>query len=93
MRAAAELGMRTVAIDATRTIRFTVQRIEVRAGEKVRIALHNSGEIPKERMAHNFVLLKKGTDPGVFVAAAGLQNGATAKRILVDGGVVADEVD
>jgi len=62
--------VRTVSIDATPTMRFTVQRIEMNAGEKVRIALHNSGDIPKDRMAHNFVLLKKGTDPMVFVTAA-----------------------
>jgi putative membrane-bound dehydrogenase-like protein len=63
-------GIRTISIEATRTIRFTVQRIDMRANERVRVLLRNSSEIAKERMAHNFVLLKKGTDPMEFVTAA-----------------------
>jgi azurin len=51
-------------------MRFSATRIEVKAGEKVRIELKNAGTLPKEAMGHNLVVLKPGSDPIAFGAKA-----------------------
>jgi azurin len=48
-------------------MRFTPAVITVRPGERVRVVLRGVGKIPKTAMAHNFVLLRNGTDPKAFV--------------------------
>jgi azurin len=47
-------------------MRFNAARIEVKAGEKVRIELKNVGTLPKDAMGHNLVVLKQGIDPMAF---------------------------
>lgn len=50
-------------------MRFSANRIEVKAG-KVAIELKNIGTLPKIAMGHNFIVLKPGSDPMAFGAAA-----------------------
>ena len=47
-------------------MRFNAARIEVKAGQKVKIELKNVGSLPKEAMGHNVVVLKAGTDYMAF---------------------------
>jgi len=50
-------------------MRYDVTSIDAAAGQKVTVTLSNMGKLPKEAMAHNFVLLKAGTDVGAFTMA------------------------
>lgn len=59
-----------VEITANDTMKFSVTHIEAKAGQDVKITLVNIGSMPKAAMGHNFVLLKKGTDPKEVVDAA-----------------------
>lgn len=55
-------------------MQFNKKELRVKAGQTVRITLTHVGEMPKNVMGHNWVLLKKGTDINDFgqkaVAAA-----------------------
>lgn len=55
---------------ASDTMKFNLTRIEVKAGEDVKITLTNIGSMPKAAMAHNWVLLKKGADAKAYIDAA-----------------------
>ena len=44
--------------------------IEAKAGGQLKIVLTNNGTLPKEAMAHNWILLKSGSDAAAFSAAA-----------------------
>jgi len=61
---------RVIAITAGDDMKFSVTAIEAKPGEKLRITLANIGVVPKAAMAHNWVLLKAGTDPAAFAVAA-----------------------
>jgi len=52
------------------TMKFDITRFEVTAGENIKVELKNAGSMPKAGMAHNFILLKKGTDSMAFALAA-----------------------
>jgi azurin len=47
-----------VQISGDDTMKFSVTLIEAKAGEPLRVILTNSGKMPKQAMAHNWVLLK-----------------------------------
>jgi azurin len=51
-------------------MRFSANRIEVPAGQKIKIELKNIGVLPKEAMGHDLVVLRAGTDPMAFGAKA-----------------------
>ncbi len=68
-------GPRTVEITANDQMKYSVTAIEAKPGEELHIVLTNAGTLPKEAMAHNWVLLKPGSDYMAFSAAA-----ATAKE-------------
>jgi azurin len=51
-------------------MRFNANRIEVPAGQKIKIELKNIGVLPKEAMGHDLVVLRAGTDPMAFGAKA-----------------------
>ena len=51
-------------------MKFSLTKIEAKAGEELKIVLKNIGTQPKEVMGHNWVLLKAGSDPAAFAAAA-----------------------
>ena len=60
---------RTIDITATDDMKWTVARITAKPGEALRIKLTSKGVIPKVAMAHNFVLLKLGTNAQKFIDA------------------------
>ncbi len=66
----APAGARVFEITANDQMKFSITRIEVKVGEEVKVSLTNIGQLPKEAMGHNWVLLKPGTDINAFAAAA-----------------------
>ena len=68
--AAAESAVATFEFTANDSMKFNVTRIEAKAGQDVKVILTNMGSMPKAAMAHNWVLLKKGSDAKAFVGAA-----------------------
>jgi azurin len=65
--AAAQPAARTIEVQVGDNMRFTPAAIDAKAGERLHIVLKNTGAIPRRAMAHNLVLLKKGTNPKSFV--------------------------
>jgi azurin len=63
---------RTIPIKADDLMKYSVTEIVAKPGEQLRIRLTSAGTIPKEVMAHNFVLLKLGTDVTKFSMAAAM---------------------
>ena len=61
---------RVVEITGNDQMKFSVASIEAKAGEELKVKLTNVGQLPKEAMGHNWVLLQKGTDVAAFAAAA-----------------------
>ena len=59
-----------VQIHATDQMKYDVVTIAAAPGQKVTVTLTNTGALPKIAMAHNFVLLKAGTDASAFAMAA-----------------------
>ena len=59
-----------VLIHANDQMKYDVTSIEATAGQKVTVTLASNGQLPKVAMAHNFVLLKAGTDVNAFATAA-----------------------
>jgi azurin len=51
-------------------MRFNASRIEVKAGQKVKIELKNIGALPKEVMGHNLIVLNPGSDVTALAAKA-----------------------
>src|SRR5436189_6117638 len=67
---AAATGPRSVELTAGDNMKFNRASIEAKPGEDLKVTLTNIGTLPKEAMGHNWVLLKKGSDPAAFSAAA-----------------------
>jgi azurin len=63
-------GPRLIEITAGDNMKFNVTSIDAKPGETLKIVLTNIGQMPKEAMGHNLVILKKGTDAAAFAAAA-----------------------
>jgi azurin len=55
-------GGRTVELTGGDTMKYDKTEIPARPGETLHIVLKSNGTMPKIAMAHNFVLLKAGTD-------------------------------
>lgn len=55
-------GARVVEITANDAMKFSLSTINAQPGEKLQIVLKNTGRMPKQAMAHNWVLLKPMTD-------------------------------
>lgn len=49
--------------------KFNVASFEVKSGQLVTLTLKNIGELPKEAMAHNWVLLERGANAARLVQA------------------------
>lgn len=64
----------TVVVEGNDQMKFNKELLRVKAGEEVELTLKNVGELPKESMGHNFVILAPGVDVATFggeaVAAA-----------------------
>jgi azurin len=61
---------RTVQLTTGDNMKYDKTEITARPGETLRIVVKNTGSMPKAVMAHNFVLLKPGTDQVEFNNAA-----------------------
>jgi len=63
---------KTIAITANDQMKYSVTQILAKPGETLKIKLTSTGTIPKEVMAHNFVLLRADTNVDAFVMAAAM---------------------
>ena len=70
--AAPAVAARTIALRGDDTMKYNLTEIVAKPGEQLRIRLSSTGTIPKEVMAHNFVLLNTGADVNKFVTAAAM---------------------
>jgi azurin len=68
--AASAAAAATFEVTANDTMKFNITRLEVKAGQEVKITLTNVGNMPKAAMGHNMVILKKGADAKAYVDAA-----------------------
>jgi len=81
-------GIKTIVISGSDTMKFSVNTIEAHPGEKITVELKNDGNMPKEAMGHNWVLLKAGIDPQSYANAAvaakaeGYQPSAMADKVI-----------
>jgi azurin len=66
----ADPAARTIAIKAGDDMKFSVTRIVAKPGERLRIVLTSRGTMPKMAMAHNVVVLAKGTNADAFINAS-----------------------
>lgn len=55
-----------VVIEADDNMRYNMKKIIVNSGQKVKITLKHTGEMSKDLMGHNLVILKKGTNLNEF---------------------------
>lgn len=67
---AASAGVKTIELTAYDSMKYSQTVIEAKTGETIRVVLTNAGTVPKEAMAHNWVLLKAGSDPQAYSNAA-----------------------
>jgi azurin len=63
-------AINTVIITANDNMKFNLTRIDAKPGQKIRVQLTNTGTLPKEVMAHNWILLKLGADPTAYATKA-----------------------
>lgn len=61
---------KTVTIIGQDNLRFSVEKITAKPGEKLTVKLENHTKLPAMAMSHDFVLLKQGTDAHAFDQAA-----------------------
>ena len=62
--------VRNIVISANDQMKFDLNEIKVKAGETVKLTLKHTGNLNKNVMGHNFVLLTKGTDIAKFAQKA-----------------------
>ncbi len=67
---------RKIIIEGLDQLRFSVETIKAKPGEKLTITMKTISSMDKSQMAHNWVLLKLGTDAMNFVTK-GLQYSST----------------
>jgi azurin len=67
---------KVVEITGDNFMKFNVTSFEAKPGQSVTVRLRNVGELPKESMAHNWVLLAKQADAPKF-AESGIQHPET----------------
>jgi len=84
---AAAAGPQEIDLTAGDTMKYNLTTITATPGEDLKVVLTNNGTQPVEVMAHNWVLLKAGTDVAAFDAAA-----LTAKDTNYIPAALADEV-
>jgi len=59
-----------IVITGNDLMKFNLNEIKVKAGQKVKITLKHVGKLDKKVMGHNFVLLAQGTDMSAFALEA-----------------------
>ena len=67
---AASPDVKTVTISGFDTMKYSVTTVEAHPGQKMVVVLKNEGNLPKEAMGHNWILLKAGVDPLSYATAA-----------------------
>lgn len=60
----------TVVVEANDQMKFSVNKIEAKAGSELTITLKNVGSMPKAAMGHNLVVLTKEANAAAFSQAA-----------------------
>jgi azurin len=68
--ASAGSGALAVEITANDSMKYSLLRIEAKAGQEIKITLTNTGTLPKAVMGHNLIVLQKGADIKAFADAA-----------------------
>lgn len=56
----------TIVLEGNDQMQFDKDLFRVKAGEEIELTLHNVGELPKESMGHNVVVLQSGVDIATF---------------------------
>lgn len=59
-------GIIKLSLEGNDQMKFNKKRLRAKAGAEVELTFKHVGEMSKQAMGHNFVLLKKGTDPMEF---------------------------
>lgn len=59
-----------IVIEGNDQMKYNLDKIEVHAGQTVKLTLKHVGEMPIESMGHNWVLLSKGVDRADFAMEA-----------------------
>lgn len=59
-----------IVIEGNDQMRYNLERIDVKEGQRVRLTLKHVGELPIEAMGHNWILVTPDTDKAAFAAAA-----------------------
>jgi azurin len=67
---AAQAKVRVITLRATDDMKFDITTIKAAPGEQLQVKVVTVGKIPKFAMAHNFVLLKQGTNAKAFADQA-----------------------
>ena len=57
-------------VEGNDQMKFSTELLRVKAGEEIQLTLKNVGELPKESMGHNLVVLAPGVDVATFGAEA-----------------------
>lgn len=65
-----EMPVAEFTIEANDAMQFNLDRMEVKAGQTVRVTLKNVGSMPIDQMGHNWTLLKSGVEPATYGGAA-----------------------
>jgi len=63
-------GVANVTISSNDGMRFDVRKINVLAGQKVKLILNHTGKLDKKIMGHNVVILKNGVKSSAFAVKA-----------------------
>jgi azurin len=74
----------TITIAAYDTMNYSLKKIEVRPGQKLIIVLKNEGTIPKNAMAHNWILLKADANVDAYAKAALISNDFQPKALATE---------
>lgn len=72
---------RVIEITGNDQMKFSVTTVEVKVGEAIKVVFRNVGQLPKEAMGHNWVLLKPGSDVNAYSTTA---MGARDKQYIPD---------
>ena len=67
---AASAPSKTIVITANDSLRFSVTSITAEPGQTLHVQFHNVGNLPKDVMGHNWILLKADQDPEAYAAMA-----------------------
>lgn len=65
-----EEGITEILLTGNDQMRFNLEEIKVKAGDKVKLTLKHIGKLDVQSMGHNFVLLEQGTNINEFASNA-----------------------